>query len=357
MKSACCLNAWYPLLPLVLVFGLLASCSNDLEVNAPPKDVYIIYGILNPQQAVQTIRIARAFQTEGNALEYAKANDLSLQGLQVRLRYTPRGSSSERVIELTQVDTVRESTQFADRLTYYQTREPILDGTRYTLEVRRPGEERAIATAQTTVPVTPFIRRPSPQLIANPDSDVRGNIESYPYAFFNVNTYALEITKSRDGLNEGAAYEMRFFLNYSETPGGPTRELVFGPTPFITASNASCIGTSPDRDICYRVGMQVQNFLSAYFANKPGFYDDGLMSQAARIEVSAVDEALYNYIRVNSPAFVDFTTVRPEYTNIEGGLGVFGSTNSNTRFVRLTQCTKYLARLNNTPAPDTRCPS
>lgn len=340
------------------IFALLlvGSCSNDLDVNAPPKDVYVVYGILNPKNEVQSIRIARAFQTESDALAYAKENDLSVKGLSVRLRYQPRGGGPERVIELEETDTVRESSQFASSLTVYQTREPIEQGATYFLEVRRPGEESLIVKSKTTVPGDPYLFRPSPDTINNIDTDVRGNVASYPLALLTSNQYFIQFEKAASGVPQGAAYEMRFFLKYSETPGGPEKELVIGPTAFFSNSNIACQGIISDRVICYRFGMSVQNNLNSRFRNGKFYYDESLMSKAARLEITAVDEGLYNYIRVNSPAFVDFTTVRPEYTNIEGGLGVFGSANSDSRYVRLNQCSKYLANLNDTPAPETQCP-
>ncbi|RMF45919.1 MAG: hypothetical protein D6750_11090, partial [Bacteroidetes bacterium] len=61
--------------------------------------------------------------------------------------------------------------------------------------------------------------------------------------------------------------------------------------------------------------------------------------------------ALYNYLRVNDPATTDFTTVKPEYTNVEGGLGVFGSAVPSRRYFRIDACSEYLLRLNNAPPP------
>jgi hypothetical protein len=61
-------------------------------------------------------------------------------------------------------------------------------------------------------------------------------------------------------------------------------------------------------------------------------------------------------MRVNSPAFVDFNTISPEYTNVQGGYGILGASTRVSRYVRLQDCTKYLARLNNTPEPGGECP-
>jgi len=67
------------------------------------------------------------------------------------------------------------------------------------------------------------------------------------------------------------------------------------------------------------------------------------------VEVTCVDTALGNFIRGNDFRFVDFSTIRPQYTNLIGErgqqvVGVFGSATSQQTFVKMTDCT--LARLN-----------
>jgi len=341
----------------MLCLGLyFSSCSNDLEVYAPAKDIFVVYGILNPGNAVQTIRVSKAFQVEGDAYEFAKLNDLSAKNMQVRLYYMDR--DEEKFILFNPIDTVRQSKQFAKEMTVYQTREKILAGKTYRLEILTGSETRPALTAETKIPAQPFIIRPAPDTINNQDAQVQGNIPSFPLAFFNTESYAIEFSRgNRDAGSPGAAYEMRFFLKYKDDAAGPEKEVIYGPTNFFTNSTGQCLLTGGTGGfICYKVGRSVQNFLNSFFRDQKPTYDAANMSRAARVEITGVDINLYNYIRVNAPAFDDFTTVRPEYSNINGGLGVFGSSTSDSRFVRLPRCTQYLSNLNNVPAPTTDCP-
>lgn len=51
------------------------SCKNELKLNAPYKEIPSVYAILNPQDAVQTIRINKVFLGEGDANQMAKVAD------------------------------------------------------------------------------------------------------------------------------------------------------------------------------------------------------------------------------------------------------------------------------------------
>jgi len=65
---------------LVLSIGLMffiTSCKNELDINAEYEDINIIYGVLDPSNQRQYIRINRAFLTEENALIAATEPDSS----------------------------------------------------------------------------------------------------------------------------------------------------------------------------------------------------------------------------------------------------------------------------------------
>jgi hypothetical protein len=67
------------LFPIIMLTALIVftSCKNDFDINADYKDINIVYGILNPSQKRQYIRINRAFLTEGNVFVAATEPDSS----------------------------------------------------------------------------------------------------------------------------------------------------------------------------------------------------------------------------------------------------------------------------------------
>ena len=60
---------------IAFCFLFFSSCKNDLQVNAPYKEIPTIYAVLNPQEVLQMIRINKVFLGEGNANDMAKVAD------------------------------------------------------------------------------------------------------------------------------------------------------------------------------------------------------------------------------------------------------------------------------------------
>jgi hypothetical protein len=68
-------NRFFILFVLVLVLGSFTGCETDFDVNASYKDITIVYGILDPAQQYQYIRINKAYLGQGDALQYAQIAD------------------------------------------------------------------------------------------------------------------------------------------------------------------------------------------------------------------------------------------------------------------------------------------
>lgn len=60
---------------VVIFFLLFSSCTTDFDVVAPYKETMVIYGLLNPTEKTQYIRISKAFLGEGNSLIMAQERD------------------------------------------------------------------------------------------------------------------------------------------------------------------------------------------------------------------------------------------------------------------------------------------
>jgi len=60
---------------LFVIASILAGCSTDLDINAPYKNVTIVYGLLNQRDSVQYIKINKAYLGAGDALDYAQIAD------------------------------------------------------------------------------------------------------------------------------------------------------------------------------------------------------------------------------------------------------------------------------------------
>ena len=60
---------------LFAIACVFAGCSTDLDINAPYKNVTVVYGLLDQRQEVQYVKINKAYLGEGDALVYAQIAD------------------------------------------------------------------------------------------------------------------------------------------------------------------------------------------------------------------------------------------------------------------------------------------
>ncbi|MCS6904224.1 MAG: DUF4249 family protein [Bacteroidia bacterium] len=341
---------------LLLLLGLalcFIQCSNELDEYDPryigenAKKVLVVYGLISADDSLAThyIRVARAFQTKGDRVVYAKETDLSLANAIVYLQPlhsinsqgdtlwgSPIRCTSERI--------TRSTTNFYPSITVYKVQFTPRVGQTYKLVVKVSENERVDSVyAVTTIPEVPYITSPGEPVV------LPGNRLAWPEAPFQQSNFSLRMRRSRSSCaprNAGAGFELSFHFIYRENDKLDTLTFQYA-TPFAE-SNTTC---SLADCFCIQSGKDFQSFLLSQLEGKTNLrYDDSDQSKAVGITVRALDKALYNYMRANNPAFIDFTTVRPEYTNIHGGVGVFGSYSSFTRYVRLSPCTQHLLQLN-----------
>lgn len=329
-----------------LLLAVLPGCSNELDVNAEPEDIYVVYGVLNPSDSVQVIRLARAYLIDGNLVAYGAQNDLSIKGATITLDNL--GSSLEPVITLQERDTLKQTGDFFPQHSVYVTRSAIAQGAPYRLTVTLPGGDKVL-TAETVVPTRPRI--------TDPDSIRQGTqgtgAEDWSTAGFNDTDFQVRyIPRNLFTTGQlGIGFELRIYLKYS-LDGIEQPTLRYGPGAPLTMLPGASFGL-------FNIGQGFQTYLQSKLASLEGTktVDTGQKSESCWLEVTALDQHLYNYIRINSPAFVDFNAIRPNYTNIEGGIGLFGSINIGKRYVHLPRCTKYLCGINGEPMPSDPCPA
>ncbi len=351
-------------LVLITISFLFPSCSTEIDLNAPPKDIWVVYGILDQSDSVQYIRVSRGFLEESDAREFAKNNDLSVQGLQVSL------TGASRNYQAVQVDSVlREPTDgaFFPYTTLYRIdtkgSTALETGETYSLEIRRGDDPDFLLTSQTTIPDKVTFRNPNRNHRPGPGGS-RCLIQT-----MLENEYPLKFSLGSEQPARGL--EVRVFLDYEEN--GIPKTAVFGPTGIFT-QNVGCTDGTGSSNRCYEfsAGEVLRGFLADMNIEPSSVYTYNVTDQngcqgepkdlprALRFEVTGMDRDLANYRRINSPSFTDFNTVRPQYTNIEGPeeaimLGLFGGISIESAIGRLSPCGEFLLNLNGRPEPETPC--
>lgn len=330
------------------------SCNESFELNAPYEDIWVVYGVLNPSDTAQYIRISRAFQVEGDAVEYAQENDLTEKGLQVTL--TGNGQS----YTATQVDSVMRTPpdgEFAPYLTLYRISTPadkeLVPSTVYELHIRSETDTSLHLSAQTRIP-------PAPTLIT-PRLSGSGINQCLLSVAFEDSARIIFSKQLSLVPNRAHGYQIRIRFAYQEN--GVAQVYTYGPTaPFST--NRNCNGGVGANNLCYLFDNGVvMNGLRGKLRDNQAIYQyqsfptcgvPAEISKALTIEVTAIDTILYRYISANDPGSFNINTIRKEYTNIRGSaktVGILGSVVSDEMPVTLTPCGEYLLRLNGASDP------
>jgi hypothetical protein len=333
----------------VLCLGII-SCSTDFDLTAAPKELLVVYGVLNPQQSTQYIQVSQAFLTEGDALKYAKENDLSVKNWYVAL-----SDGINPPIVLVPVDTTALPGigDFNSSQTVYRTSEPIVAGRNYSLLVRKPAENEARVVARTTVPYAPFFLTPDSQQTSAPFDYIVVDFER-PFSV-GFDPFQVPLPPAAPLKENAAAFEVRILLDYGiMRAAGDTvwqERLRYGPTPLITAENrpAGCRGkycyTFRSREYIDYLNQKLNDLNAKYV------FRTGLREKSLQVTVTAIDSFLYNYMLVNNNIASSVSTIRAEYTNIKDGLGVLGAINTSNRYIKMGICSQYLARFNGVSNP------
>lgn len=310
---------------LVLIFASTA-CENDLELSGDYVETAVVYGLLNPASDSQFVKINKTFLKEGeNAIDLAKDPDNIYYD---SLFATLTNQSTNEVDTLQKVLKPKEPGVFNSDSNYiYYTANAIDAGVNYQLNVGLPDGKQVSAEAKTIPAVN--IRRPV--------EDTRMDFVN------NVGQLLPQYTLAVDYTADMARFEVKVYFLYSEIRNGqyfPQRVEI----PVAGINNERRIN-----DNNYAVPMDLDVFFDVLERNVPATntvkeiscYDNIL------VEVAAADETFIFYQDVNGP-IEGISQVRPEYSNIENGLGLFASRSTSRRRAYLSQNTvNYL--INSSP--------
>ncbi|MCB9232693.1 MAG: DUF4249 family protein [Bacteroidia bacterium] len=346
------------LLLLLALLGVLPSCSTDFEVYAPEKDIYIVYCVLNPEDSLQTVRISKAYQVEGDAIQYAGENDFSVKGLKVVLK---GGGKEYTAVEVPNYPRDSDGI-FIPSQTVYQFATPgtdkLVKGQIYSLEIGAPDTDiwiKATDTIPHEIQITGKLA-----LIAG-----AGTTSCLPKMSLNADFPVLIFRKKLDGI--ARSFELRVDLFYKEN--GTPKVVSYGPTKAFD-KNFGCPASSGE--ICYEFGkyelfgffepkMNKGTGISLTYDNFTPCVDKNqieTISHAIKVEVTGMSSEFSRYKLANNPAFTDLSGSKPEYTNMKGSTeayGIFGSYVKDTKWALLDQCGEYLLSLNGTNKPNSNC--
>ncbi len=286
------------------VVAFLFSCKNELDINANWKETIVVYGMLNANDSVQYIRIAKAFLNENTgALQVAKISDsLFLDSAIVTLRSTDNSFSDK----LTRVWNIpKDSGLFANdinplyRINTSGSRS-LNSGKRYILEVFSPKSGNTVKAETNLV---------GPANILSPFRDSTSNFAVTPEY----------LTVSIKAGQNSFAYDIKLDITYDEFPVSDTFRKTTKIATWNMLTNASALGNS---NMLYKIPrLALLQFLRNTITADPGLYH---RMKFAGMRVYGGNQLLSDYISVNEPS-IGIVQKQAEFSNIQGGVGLFAS--------------------------------
>lgn len=322
---------------LVLSFiALFTSCDNDLKIIADWKDVPAVYGILNAQDSVHYIKLNKAFLGQGDVMMMAQEFDslhYAVDQVGIRLLEKEEGDvpgqnganwQTRNTYELEPTNEfVRPDGVFSSPTqTIYKTTAPLNKDFYYSVEVYRKSNDTIIAQTDGLITIL------SPLSVINPNT--------FSPLVILPNSYVPKVEwRSVSG---GKMYELSMRFNYMEFQISGESDTLFKS---IEINYPSIFSIDTDGGDYMDYPLSYDQFLGFIAANIPedptvrrlvvGFDPSQTGSGGVSIKhacldfsLSAAGEDLSTYLVLNENSN-SLVLDRPEYSNIENGVGILSS--------------------------------
>jgi hypothetical protein len=296
------------LLVLFVFLSGIWACDNEVDLASDFEDTTVVYGLINASADTQFIRINRAFLEENtSALTLAQdADRLFYDELTVGLKNLSTGES----FPLSTIEKPKEPGVFSnEKNILYFTDKAIFSNNNYRIEITQPNGKTTFAEAL-ALDTMEFVR---PQI---------DNLRVRPLPLTNSSGSILDYRFQFSHSDKVAEFEVILYLTYTEVLPGGSRVPKSIPINVGKVINDGLVANS-EATIDFsgrRFYQTIANAIDPSNQN-PKLVDP---QNNIAIEIFAADEQYSFYADVYGP--IDgLAQVRPEYTNIENGIGLFAS--------------------------------
>jgi hypothetical protein len=307
---------------LIIVFiGLIMfnSCDNDVDINADYKDIVVVYGLLDPHENGTYLKINKAFLGPDNALTMAKIPDSSqfLQKLSVII--TEENTSNVYTFDTITISNKEDGVFYNPyQQLYYHPFIPAPD-TKYTLKIMYNNAEITSETYSIEDFNTGDITKPG---FAKAITFIYDQVS--PVIWFRQDRaprYDVTIRFSWKEIWEGQAdtvyRSIDWFKDIQKATTGEEVETFYSANTFYNALETY---------VPYDDAATEAKVLERYF---------GLVE----FIIEAGGTELNTYMEVNEPSS-SIVQERPQYTNVENGIGLFSARARAIKNKKLSDQTK-----------------
>jgi len=308
---------------ILIIIGL-CSCNDTLEVNAEWKEVPVVYGLLDLTAQRQQIKVMRSYQNSADqdALKIANNSDSLYYGPEgvVRVEEIINGSKTTEYA-FNRIETNEKDTGvFANNINvYYQSANDFIPKSNAVYRLVFNNTQTGLTAISTTeiVDSTILIFPRAQTTTINPAPQEGSNISFQWTTAPNARYYDLKLR----------IYYSEYNVN---NPNEKATKILIQPLfEYRTTENLTGLRTM---NHLYK-GLDFYNFLAA---NIEVDEDMRRKIEYLEMELGAGGEELYNYVQVNRPT-TGVVQKRPEYSNIENGVGIFSSKSVRIRKLGLSE--------------------
>ena len=300
---------------LLSVFAMLfTACETDFDVNAQWEETTVVYGLLDAsdENPLQKIKISKAFLGEMDAYEMAQYSDSINYGvdeLDVMI-YKWGFSEIEDSVSLNAVPTARDGDIFNDTIVVYEfVNENLFLQKGYEYELVGKNNKSGNMVSSRTEIVSGF----------DFDNIYRTKNKAFQFGLYNNEDFSSSTITWEDANDNGKIYQLDLIINYTEKRGDVYDEK------FLTYS----LPLVDDSESKMKIeGKSFFNFLELNLTK-----DDEVVRYFNGIDMlmTVGSEDLETYINVNKP-ITGIVQERPQFTNINNGIGLFSSRFKKIRF-------------------------
>jgi hypothetical protein len=311
----------------------LASCSTEVELNAPYERTPVIFGLLEAGVDTQWVRINRTWLGDGNQFDAALIADSSeypAESVDARVLEVLGGNvTREFVLQDTMLSNKDEGVFFGpDHQAWFFVPEGGLNpDALYDLDVVLADGDHPTATTNLIASVTGNITQPP------------AGVSTFKYGFANIGPFTTtfpDITFKWSSTTGASRYDVameimiqeQVWANEAHTDLVETRDRTL-------VWSIGSVDTNDDEggEVLTKVvnGEQFFSFLATKLEANPlvtrvlGYWDDeDQIARAFNFILTIANDEFRTYLDVNNPV-TGVIQERPEYTNIVGGLGLWAA--------------------------------
>ncbi len=308
---------------------LFTACETDIDVSADYKDITVVYGLISKNDSVHYIKVNKAFLGDGNSLEYAQVADSSSYYDNLEVTLTEKQENS--VIRVITFDTVhiadkKDGVFYSPKQVVYSSDFEIpvdVDSKDYTYDllVRNKVTGKEVTSSTHLVKnfdiLTPRFGQPTIDFISPSAQQVKWRTAK-----------------------DGRRYDVfiRFWFEEVLAPNNDTIDRYFdwklgsAKATFLDGKEELIIPYVPDG-----IFGIAQSLIPRRGVDGNGISEEDVIARltnTAEFTVVVSGDALNTYLDVNEPSS-GIIQDRPEYTNINNGLGLFSSRFAKSTIIKV----------------------